>query len=94
MNIFIEKLSSTDGNKIEVGFDKVSSALNTASSIAKSGSFEEELVVMGDVIHVKDKLFLVEADQTVTEIDQDEYAYYKRIETKNRISQWFEGSIN
>ena len=94
MNIVIEKLARTNGEKVELSCDLVKSELLTATTIAKSGTFEKPAADMGDVIHVNDKMFLVEADLTVTEIEQDEYAYYKRIDTKDRVAQWFEGSLN
>ena len=66
----------------------------TALALAQSGTFEKSAVSMGDVIHIEDKKFLVESDQTVTEIEQDEYAYYKNIDAEDRVSQWFSGSLN
>lgn len=94
MAIFIEKLARNSGEQVTVSFEAVGSAEETALAIAKSGTFEESLTEMGDVINVAGKKFLVEGDLTVTEIEQDEYAYYKNIDDKDRISQWFGGAIN
>jgi hypothetical protein len=94
MNILIEKLARTSGEQKSVLCDEKDTAELTALFIAKSGTFEESLTEMGDVINVGSRKFLVEADQSVTEIEQDEYAYYKNIPTENRINQWFSGSIN
>ena len=66
----------------------------TALALVQSGSFNDSVAEMGDVITVDDTKFLVEADRTVTEIEQDEYAYYKNIDAKDRLADWFGGSIN
>ncbi len=94
MNIFVEKLARTNGEQTSLSFDNVTSEIETASVIAKSSDFSNALAEMGDVVHVNGKTFLVEADQTVTEMEQDEYAYYKNIDLNYRISQWFSGSLN
>jgi len=94
MNIFVEKLARTNGEQKSLSFDNVTSEIKTASLIAKTDDFSSALAEMGDVIHVNGKLFLVEADQSVTPIEQDEYAYYKDIDAKDRLAQWFAGSLN
>lgn len=94
MSIYVEKLARKSGEQVSVSFEVKGSAEETASAIAKSGTFEEPLAEMGDVINVEGKKFLVEGDSTVTEIEQDEYAYYKNIIDKDRLEQWFCGSIN
>lgn len=94
MSVFIEKLAKTNGEQTFLSFDNITSEIDTATIIATSDDFTSPLAEMGDVIHVNSKLFLVEADQTVTEIEQDEYTYYKNIDKKDRIKQWFSGSLN
>jgi len=94
MNIFIEKLARTNGEQTSVAFDNVTSAVETATVVAKSDDFTSALAEMGDVVHVNGRTFLVEADQSVTEMEQDEYAYYKNIDVNDRLGQWFSGSLN
>ncbi len=94
MNITIEKLARTNGERVPLSCDFNRTELEIATSIVKSGSFDNSIVDTGDVIHINNKIFLVEADLSVTEIEQDEYAYYKGIDVKERMSQWFEGAFN
>jgi len=94
MTIFIEKLARNFGEKVTVSFDEKSTAEETALAIVRSGTFDESLAEMGDVINVGNEKFLVEGDLTVTAIEQDEYAYYKNIDQKDRLAQWFGGSLN
>ena len=94
MNIFVEKLARTNGEQKSVSCDEKRTAELTALAIVQNCSFESNEIEMGDVINVQGNLFLVEPDQTVTEIEQDEYAYYKGIDVSERVSSWFEGAFN
>ena len=98
IKVNVENLSSLNTQDIPrqvlVSCEAKKSAELTALALVQSGTFENAVANMGDVIHIEDKKFLVEADQTVTEIEQDEYAYYKNIDAKDRIADWFGGSLN
>lgn len=42
----------------------------------------------GDVININDRYFLYE-DEGVTEIESDEFGYYKNIPLAERFERWF-----
>jgi len=98
IKVNVEYLSNTNTLDIQkptsVSCESKKTAELTALALVQSGTFEKNFMDMGDVLHLDNKIFLVEADQTVTEIEQNEYAYYKNIDDKDRIAQWFGGSIN
>ena len=94
IKVCVENLSKIASTQMSVSCVDKGDAELTALALVQSGTFEKEVAEMGDVIHLDNKIFLVEAGQTVTKIEQDEYAYFKNIEAKDRVSQWFEGSLN
>jgi len=92
---YLSRIKEADTQKqVSILVDAKNTAELTALAFVQSGTFEKATADMGDVLHIANKIFLVEADQTVTEIEQDEYAYYKNIDSKDRIAQWFGGAIN
>jgi len=94
MNITIEKLARTNGEQKTVTCDQKASAELTAMSFVRNQNFDSNEVEMGDVLKIDEAIFLVEGDNTVTEIEQDEYAYYKGIDVSERLARWFSGSYN
>ena len=87
--VYIEKLAKTKGELVQLSFDLIKSEIEIAKMIACSDDFSKAFVEKGDVILVNNKFFLVEEDLSVTEMEQDEYAYYKNIDVEERISRWF-----
>jgi len=93
MNIFVEKLARTNGERVSLSWDLIKSSEKTALVIASLDNSGEPIAIMGDVIHIGDKKYLVEKDLSVTLIDTDEYLYYKGIPLSERISRWFADDI-
>ena len=94
MQVCIEKLSVSNNKQENMECSEKKTAELTALNLARSVSFGSDIVEMGDIINIGNDKFLVEADQSVTFIEQDEYAYYKGIDSSERRSRWFAGALN
>ena len=91
--VYIENLSKLSPTRTSISCVDHGDAEQTALAVVQSRPTHNLVVEMGDVITVNERRFLVEADNTLTEMESDEYKYYKSIDPKERIFRWFSWAI-